>query len=206
MKDSLYTIGYAGVFSATCALLLTGAASLTAPFRENNARVEEVLNILTALSVPMEEGESAAQLLEKFERNVQKEIRGQITLYTYTAPEAPTELKALAIRFAGPGLWGPIEGFLSLEPDLKTIRAITFSHQEETPGLGGEIASSWFREQFVGKPIVDEAGHVGIAIGGARTGANSVDAITGATMTCDKLEATLNQFITQFIEETHGQQ
>jgi Na+-transporting NADH:ubiquinone oxidoreductase subunit C len=158
LKDNAYTIGFAGVLSATCALLLTSAAVFTKPFRDNNTRVEEVLNILAALNVPLEKGESAEQLLKKFEQNVREEKRGDITLYLYSTPEAPDKPKAVAVRFIGPGLWGKIEGFLAVEPDLRTIRAVTFSHQEETPGLGGEIASSWFRNQFVGKSLVDEAG------------------------------------------------
>lgn len=202
MKDNVYTIGFAGVLGATCALLLTSAATFTKPYRDNNERVEEVLNILTALSVPFEEGDSAARLLDIFKLNVREETRGDLNLYVYASPDEPGQSKALAVRFAGPGLWGPIEGFLAFEPDRKKIRALTFSHQEETPGLGGEIASSWFRTQFVGKSVMDETGRIGIAIGGT-PGANTVDAITGATMTCDKLETILNGIITKFIEETN---
>jgi Na+-transporting NADH:ubiquinone oxidoreductase subunit C len=206
LKDNAYTIGFAGVLSATCALLLTSAATFTKPFRDNNERVEEVLNILSALNVPLEKGESAEQLLRKFEQNVREEKRGAITLYLYGTPEARDKPRALAVRFIGPGLWGKIEGFLAVEPDLRTIRAITFSHQEETPGLGGEIASFWFRDQFVGKSLVDEAGRIGVTIGAAEPGHNSVDAITGATMTCDKLQAILDDIMTKFVEETNEQQ
>ena len=134
MKDDLYTIVFGGVLSAACALLLTGAAVVTAPYRENNAKIEEVQNILSALSVPLEEGESAAQLVKKFEQNVREEKRGDVAFYVYSAPATPSRPKALAVRFTGSGVWGPIEGFLALEPDLKTIRALTFAHQEETPG------------------------------------------------------------------------
>jgi Na+-transporting NADH:ubiquinone oxidoreductase subunit C len=150
-------------------------------------------------------GESAEQLLEKFERNVREEKRGDLTLYLYSTPEAPDKPKAVAVRFIGLGLWGKIEGFLAVEPDLRTVRAITFSRQEETPGLGGEIASSWFRNQFVGKSLVDEAGRVVVTIGKAEPGHNSVDAITGATMTCDKLQAILDDIMTKFVEETNEQ-
>lgn len=205
MKDNVYTVGFAGVLSTVCALLLTGAATVTAPFRANNARIEEVLNILSALNVPLDEGASTAQLLEKFEQNVREEKRGDMTLYTYFAPEAPSEPKALAVRFVGSGVWGPIEGFLALEPDLKTIRAITFAHQEETPGLGGEISAAWFRQQFAGKSIRDAAGQPGIIIGKADAGPNAVNAITGATMTSDKLEGILNETLRKFVEESHEQ-
>jgi Na+-transporting NADH:ubiquinone oxidoreductase subunit C len=203
LKDNIYTIGFAGVLSSTCALLLAGAATFTKPFRDNNERVEEVLNILSALNVPLEKGESAEQLLTKFEQNVREEKRGDLALYVYSAPETPSRPKALAVRFLGSGVWGPIEGFLALEPDMKTIRAITFAHQEETPGLGGEISAAWFREQFVGKSIRDAAGQAGFIIGKAEAGPNAVNAITGATMTSDKLEVILNDIIRKFVEESH---
>lgn len=205
MKGDAYTIGFAGVLGTVCALLLTGAASFTAPYRESNAKVEEIVNILTALGVPFEQGASAQELVDVYDRNVQEQQRGDLTLYAYGPPGSDqSQAKAYALRFSGPGLWGPIEGFLALEPDLKTIRAITFYHQEETPGLGGEIAADWFKSQFAGKSIVSGAGEPGIAIGGA-AGPNSVNAITGATLTCDKLEAILDKVLQELVEATNGQ-
>jgi Na+-transporting NADH:ubiquinone oxidoreductase subunit C len=85
---------------------------------------------------------------------------------------------------------------------MRTIRGLTFYHHEETPGLGGEISADWFREQFVGKKIVDASGKGGIVIrmGGDLAG-NEVDGITGATMTCDKVQEMLNNVITDIIGE-----
>jgi len=205
VKGSLYTIGYAGVLGTLCALLLTGVASFTAPYKANNARVEEVLSILTALGIPHTPDDSAARLLEIFDASVRETQRGDSTIYIYASPDDEESPQAVAMRFAGPGLWGPIEGFLALEADRRTIRGLTFSRQEETPGLGGEIGASWFRDQFVGKTIVDRAAEPGISIGGEK-GPNAVDAITGATMTCDKLEAILDGVIGKFVEERHEEQ
>jgi Na+-transporting NADH:ubiquinone oxidoreductase subunit C len=85
---------------------------------------------------------------------------------------------------------------------MRTIRGVTFYEQEETPGLGGEIAADWFRKQFVGKSIVDEAGNPGIIISsGGEPASNKVDAISGATMTCDKVQAMLNEAISSVVEE-----
>ena len=203
MKGSLYTLGYAGVLGAVCALLLTAASSFTAPYKTANAKAEEVLNILTVLKVPFEADATAEQLVEIFNSNIREESRGDRAIYVYSAPQARGRAQAVVARFSGPGLWGPIKGFLALEPDMKTIRGITFYEQEETPGLGGEIASSWFREQFVGKSIVDESGKVGIIIrrSGGKQARNEVDAITGATMTCNKVEAMLNAVIKDIVEE-----
>jgi Na+-transporting NADH:ubiquinone oxidoreductase subunit C len=87
---------------------------------------------------------------------------------------------------------------------MRTIRGITFYEQEETPGLGGEIDSESFRKQFEGKKIVDETGRAGIVIsgGGQKHAVNEVDAITGATMTCEKVEAILNTVIERIVKES----
>ncbi len=158
MKGSLYTLGYAVVLGAVCSLLLTGASRFTAPYRAANSKAEEILNILTVLKAEFSEDSSSSELVEIFERDVQEQQRGEVRFYVYSSPQASGETEAVVVRFVGPGLWGPIKGFLALEPDMRTIRGLTFYEQEETPGLGGEIASSWFREQFVGKSIVDESG------------------------------------------------
>ncbi len=202
MKGDVYTIGFAGVLGTVCALLLTGAATFTKPYAESNAKVEEIVNILSALGVPFEKDASAQELEKIYDQSVQEQQREDLTLYAYSAPGGGSP-KAFALRFSGPGLWGPIEGFLALEPDMKTIRAITFYHQEETPGLGGEISADWFKKQFVGKSIVDAAGQPGISIGGP-AGPNAVNAITGATLTCDKLQAILDGVVKKLVEGTNG--
>ncbi len=205
MKGNLYTLSYAGVLGGVCALLLTAASSFTAPYKAANAKAEEVLNILTVLKVPFQADVSSERLVEIFNTNIREESQGDMpgTVYVYSAPQAKGQVQAVVVRFSGPGLWGPIKGFLAMEPDMKTIRGITFYEQEETPGLGGEIASSWFREQFVGKSIVDDAGRVGIVIrrGSGNAARNEVDAITGATMTCDKVEEILNKIVKTILEE-----
>lgn len=202
MKGNIYTLFYAAVLGTVCALLLTAAASFTAPYKKANAEAEEALNILLALKVPVSARTTAAEVLKLLEENVQeKETRGIMT-YVYSPPDAGGKTLAVAMRFAGPGLWGPIKGFLAFEPDMKTIRGITFYEQEETPGLGGEITTSWFQEQFVGKSIIGPDGKPGIVIstsGGQAV--NKVDGISGATMTCDKVQEMLNLAIKSIAEE-----
>lgn len=203
MKGSFYTLGYAAGLGAVCALLLTATASFTQPYKDANAKAEEVLNILTALKVSFQADASPEQLLEIFNTNVHEQNRGGRVIYVYSSPQAKDQTQAVVVQFSGPGLWGPIKGFLAMEQDMRTIRGVTFYEQEETPGLGGEIASSWFRKQFEGKSVVDEAGKVGIIIqrGKKEAARNKVDAITGATMTCDKVEVMLNAAIKDIVKE-----
>ena len=197
MKGSLYTLVYAAVLGSACALLLTGAAEFTEEARKANAEAEEALNILLALKVPLPGNITSKQIVKLRDQNIQGEEP-----YVYSPPDANGTVLAVAIRFAGLGLWGPIKGFLALEPDMKTIRGITFYEQEETPGLGGEITTKEFRGQFEGKSIIGPDGVPGIIISvGGEDAPNKVDGISGATMTCDKVQAMLNEAIKGVVKE-----
>jgi Na+-transporting NADH:ubiquinone oxidoreductase subunit C len=216
VKDNLYTVAYAAVLGLICALTLTGIGDLTAERIETNAKAEEMRNILGVLGVPFEPKATAEDLVTVFEENIQKKEGEELTLYQYV-PAGSDAARATAVEFAGPGLWGPVKGFLSLETDMVTIRGVTFHKQEETPGLGGEIAAAcscspdtstkdcdaWFRHQFVGKRIVDPEGKPGIRIvrGRGAAGAVEVDGITGATMTCEKVQDMLNKAIVKIVEQ-----
>jgi len=200
MKGSAYTIVYAAVLGTTCALVLTFAASFTAPYKQANAEAEEVKNILLVLNVSIPDKASSAEMVKIYKENVREQKRGGITTYIYT-PSANNE-GSIAMRFAGPGLWGPIKGFLAMDPEITKIQGITFYEQEETPGLGGEIVKPSFRDKFVGLLIRDEAGKPGIIIkNGGEAAANKVDGISGATMTCDKVQEMLNEAIRSIVEE-----
>ena len=206
MKDSLHTLIFSAALGLVCALLLTGAAELTKTRRKANAKAEKIRNILGVLGVPFESGASSQELEAVYRQNVRPRKRGDLEMFEYVSG-GKGEVRAVAVPFAGSGLWGPIEGYLSMKPDLKTILGVTFHKQQETPGLGGEIASDGFRKKFKGKAIEDDSGKPGIIVrrGGA-AGPNEVDAITGATMTCDKVEKMLSAVAERIVRErdSHG--
>ncbi len=198
MKGNLYTLVYAAVLAVVCATALTAVDRFTAERRAANALAEETRNMLTVLDVPFDRKASADELLALFAENVRTETRGSLAYYVYDHPQAGT---LWAVRFKGQGLWAPVEGLLCLKNDLRTIYGISFYKQEETPGLGGEISADWFQDQFQGKLVATDT-DTGIRI--VRDGAdadNEVDAISGATMTCDKVEAMLNELIAVMVEE-----
>jgi len=87
------------------------------------------------------------------------------------------------IPVVGSGLWGPIWGFVALESDMKTIYGAKFDHKQETPGLGAEIKDDFFSDKFNGKQLRDSALYFTIEKGGRETDINSVDGITGGTIT-----------------------
>lgn len=95
------------------------------------------------------------------------------------------------IPMLGKGLWGPVWGNLALKDDFKTVVGVVFDHKGETPGLGAEISTAIFQDQFVGKTIFDENGKFvsitiqkgGVATLPSRMHNHAVDAISGGTIT-----------------------
>lgn len=198
MKGSVYTLVYAAVLGTACAAVLTVAATLTKPYQEANRKAEEAKNILVALSVPIPEKTPAKDLVALREEKVKEGKVGEVTTYEYSVDG---KRESVAIRFVGPGLWGPIKGFLAMDPGLTRIKGITFYEQEETPGLGGEIVKDWFRDKFKDLHLRGPDGTVGIEIGAGEDAPNRIDGISGATMTCDKVEEMLNEAIKSIVKE-----
>ncbi len=95
------------------------------------------------------------------------------------------------IPLQGKGLWGPIWGNIALEKDFRTVYGVTFGHKGETPGLGAEIATQAFQDQFEGKTIFDDNYNftsIKVVKGGVVTmpadqQIHGVDAISGGTIT-----------------------
>ncbi len=99
----------------------------------------------------------------------------------------------------GAGLWGPIWGYIALEEDLRTIAGAYFDHDSETPGLGAKIKDEpSFKAQFEGKVfnLENPSNPFDIVKGGAPEGAmDKIDAISGATMTCNGLNQAIDIWI-----------
>ena len=99
----------------------------------------------------------------------------------------------------GAGLWGPIWGYISLQQQLQPSAAAYPDQASEPPGLGAKIKDeASFKEQFAGKvfDLEDSSVLFEIVKGGAPEGSeNKVDAISGATMTCNGLNKAINTWV-----------
>lgn len=84
----------------------------------------------------------------------------------------------------GYGLWSTLYGMLALETDGKTIAALNFYEHGETAGLGSRITDPNWLKGFSGKRAMDALGRPVIKVSKVPT-AQSVDAISGATLTSD---------------------
>lgn len=109
------------------------------------------------------------------------------------------------VPMVGKGLWGPIWGFVSLKDDLNTVFGASFDHKTETPGLGAEINTPLFCDQFKSDRIFNESGEfVSVSVNKGATGNNphAVDGITGGTITSngvdEMIERTLSIYVPYF--------
>lgn len=92
----------------------------------------------------------------------------------------------------GSGLWDLMFGFLALDSDGHTIRELIFYQHKETPGLGGEIQNPEWQAKWNGKQLFSN-GDVVIEVnkGDNRDDQYAVDALSGATLTSNGVENTL---------------
>jgi Na+-transporting NADH:ubiquinone oxidoreductase subunit C len=111
------------------------------------------------------------------------------------------------IPVLGRGLWGPVWGNIAFESDLNTIYGVTFDHKSETPGLGAEINTKSFQDQFPGKQIFDPTGEfasIAVVKGGVQTmpparRIHGVDAISGGTITSDGVSEMLKDCLSNYL-------
>ncbi len=111
---------------------------------------------------------------------------------------------AYILPVSGQGFWAPIQGVLGIQPDRRTITGIAFYEQNETPGLGAEIAKMPFRQQFSGLILAAEGQPIRIRRPDASLGKNEVHAVTGATQTSTRLEKIINSALQQWRDKMEG--
>jgi Na+-transporting NADH:ubiquinone oxidoreductase subunit C len=213
------------------AVLLSVAAISLAPYQDKNIRIEKMKNILSSVGVPSEtsnaeqlfkkyiteqvvldkSGEPAPGKVAAFDIDLKKELDKAKTgdeehqlFPLFVCKKDGKSYYIIPVR--GKGLWGPIWGYLSLEGDMNTIYGASFGHKSETPGLGAEIETNNFQDQFKGKKIFDEAGNF-VSVKAVKGGADpadlhGVDAVSGATITSngvtEMFKRTLNNYIPYF--------
>ena len=207
---------YIFCFSSAIVLVVAAALSFTALALEDkqkeNIEIERQQMILAALGVKS----SKADVLAKFEQYIKQSIvikaDGRIVegenakdvdlknenkkpvnerlLPLYLAEKDGRSFVMIPVR--GAGLWGPMWGNIALESDMSTILGVTFDHAGETPGLGAEINTAHYQQQFQNKKIFDESNRfVSIKVeksGTYKPDNHTVDAISGGTITSKALE------------------
>jgi Na+-transporting NADH:ubiquinone oxidoreductase subunit C len=200
---------------AVAAILSITAISLK-PFQKKNIEIEKKQNILASVNIAADAASAEKIYAEKivnayivnakgetvegdaFNVDLKKE-RAKTDVNERLLPVFECEIDG-TVKYIfpvyGTGLWGPIWGYISLNSDMNTVYGATFDHEGETPGLGAEIATHGFQEQFAGKKIFDEQGNLtSITVAKSNETApveHKVDAISGGTITSKGLQKMLS--------------
>ena len=218
-NSNTYTVIYSIILVVVVAAVLAFAAMFLKPTQDANVKKDTISQILTAATFA---GVEDAKILDTYKTEIEAAILVNLEGETVDTlniencevygtsdlkKQIAAEQKALPVYIFkngytvvpcyGAGLWGPIWGYVGLEKDLKTIKAVCFGHKGETPGLGAKIADEpSFAEGFVGKTIGE--GEILFEVckpANTQVDANNhIDAISGATITSQALGFTLNQW------------
>ncbi|MCB8964588.1 MAG: NADH:ubiquinone reductase (Na(+)-transporting) subunit C [Bacteroidales bacterium] len=229
-NSSLYTFLYAsGMVILVAALLATAATSLK-PAQQKNKETEKRIDILK--SVGKSDGADKApnrhqfvddafnkyvaemfvvnskgdkiEGVDAFDIDLKAEQAKPVEQRYYPIYKAKLDNQSIKyiIPVRGRGLWGPIWGYIALNDDLSTIFGATFDHKGETPGLGAEINTVEFQQQFTGKSIFDNSNRfvsISVVKGGADKGnPHAVDAISGGTITSVGLETMVRDCLSGY--------
>lgn len=238
MKNSsnTYIFLYASAMVIVVAAVLSAAATILKPYQEMNIVIAKKLDILMSVKkAEMVEvaDDRTAYIEEEFERfivdsyviNYLGEKQEDVDAFEIDVREEfrkPLEQRNLPVFVArddegrenfiipvhGRGLWGPVFGYVALEDDYNTIYGVIFDHDSETPGLGAEISTPAFEDQFEGKKIFDDGEFVSIRVvksGAVPLNEHRVDGISGGTITSKGVEEMIEEVLGSYENYFRGQ-
>ena len=208
-NSNSYTIIYASVMVVIVAFLLAFVSSSLKDIQNKNQELDTKKQILAALNIrDVKDAETEYNKYVKgdmlmnvdgtltentgeFATNYEKEAKEQQRLHVFVC-EVDGQTKYV-VPVYGAGLWGAIWGYIALNEDKDTVYGTYFSHASETPGLGAEIATEHFQNEFVGKKTLEDGS---IALGVVKNGKvekpeYQVDGISGGTITSVGVDAML---------------
>lgn len=174
-----YIFRYIIILVIIVSVLLSGAAMLLHPYQKRNEENEKYTNILKAAGIQEVNKKNVAQL---FKQHCTIIHEGDLPYYII-------DDQITVIPMQGNGLWGPIWGYIGIAADGKTIVGAVFDHKSETPGLGAEITTDDYQNQYKGKTIGEK-----------------IDAIAGATRTSKGVEEMIERTLKQYLSYLENEQ
>lgn len=235
VNSNKYTFAFAGIMVVIVAAMLAMAAESLRPMQSANVRREKMQNILSSVGIAASAEEAEASYNQYISADLVLDHAGNVVdqkggfAIDVLAQYRDNTLKAEDKKFplfvcnkdgktsyivplVGTGLWGPIWGYMAIAADGATVEGATFDHKSETPGLGAEIATAAFQQQFVGLSNFENGEFTPIKAikGGAPEGdKHGVDAISGGTITSNgltKMIANTLQVYVKFFKELQAKQ
>ena len=216
-----YTFIYASAMVIIVAAILSITALKLKPAQQNNIKIEKMQNILASVGISSTAVDAESIYAEKIVQSYIVNSEGEktegnafdIDLKRERAKPAEDRLLPVyecqiedgmkyILPVYGAGLWGPIWGYIAISDDMNTVYGANFDHAGETPGLGAEISTPDFQNQFKEKTIFDDNGKlVSIIVAKASENApatHKVDGISGGTITSKGLQDMLMRDFTTY--------
>ena len=208
-NSNSYTIIYASVMVVIVAFLLAFVNSSLRDLQGKNVELDTKKQILSSLGI-REVQDAEAEFAKVVKADMVVAEDGSLTEYDgkfVTAYEKEFKENGRAHVFVceldgqtkyvvpvyGAGLWGAIWGYVSLNEDKNTVYGTYFSHASETPGLGAEIATEHFQDEFKNKQVL-EGESIALSVvknGKVENPDFQVDGISGGTITSNGVDAML---------------
>ncbi|HBG27190.1 MAG: hypothetical protein A2Y10_07445 [Planctomycetes bacterium GWF2_41_51] len=195
-----YPVIYMFLITAFFSAIVIGLTQATSKRVEANQTLifeTAILSVLPNVYDPNQKL-SGIQMHSLFLEKVQPPDQQSAGAYTVTQNG---NITAYALPLEGQGFWAEIKIVIGIADDKKTILGLAVYQQNETPGLGAEIAKPEFKNQFEGKIISEPPTLIDFARPGAPLNQSSVHAITGATQTSVRLEKIINDGLKKWQQE-----
>jgi Na+-transporting NADH:ubiquinone oxidoreductase subunit C len=184
MKNYLVMIRFVLILSLFTSAIFIGMEFWTRPLIVANASAEIKTTILDAYGLNY----TTPTINQVFDQNVETKTSDGLTFFVDKASGK------VSYQMSGSGVWGPIIAIITFEPDFKTISRVRVTQQEETPGLGGVVASIPYQTKYEGVVLSDVTPYIDVAKPVDQKGLpNEVDSITGATRTSNAFEIIINE-------------
>ena len=217
-QGNTYTFLYSIVLVVVVAALLAVVSLSLQPLQNENKQNEKRQNILSAIHVTSSAETSNKDfnqyIKEQYVLNAAGEMKEGDAFNIdvageYAKPAGERQLpvfvaevdgaKKYILPLYGTGLWGPIWGYIALDEDKSTVYGAFFDHSGETPGLGAEISTTHFTDQFQGKSIFENSELVGLlVVKGGANGNHEVDGISGGTLTSKGVENMIKSYLSYY--------
>lgn len=208
-NSNSYTVIYASVMVIIVAFMLAFVNSSLREKQNVNVELDTKKQILASLGIHQVQ-DAAAEFKKVVEADMLVSENGELKPYegqfvtqfekdakenhNYHIFVCKIEGKTkYVVPVYGAGLWGAIWGYVALNEDKNSVFGTYFSHASETPGLGAEIATQHFQDEFKNKKVIEGAD---IALGVEKFGKvekpdYQVDGISGGTITSKGVDAML---------------
>ena len=204
MRNNSYTLIFTSCVTIVLGIIIATTADNLRERQEINEELDIKKNILYALGYKQNiDNPWTNKIVESLYKNSINEIyidrKGTVYQKQEDIEKNPLKIyqrmdngliTGYAIPIEGKGLWGTMYGYFAIEPDAVTVKGITFYRHKETPGLGGEVDKEWFKNNFIGKRLVDNDGKLvsievikGFVSDKDPEAYRKVDGISGATIT-----------------------